>query len=306
MYTFAIQNPNYITEIKKERNDLKKSKDLAIEIMKKKEKLNNFNPKDLFDSEVSDSSINDSNNSKLNKQTKSYALQSNMTNKTYDSAMKKTNGKGNLASRKINLLKKVVKWIDLISIILILSGCILSQCENINYQTINKNRRTAIVLIANCIRMKIFSNLNITFINQTFINENINNLFLLNNFNTNVKISEIKFELLIDDYCKICRKIILLLAIISLFFLFISRYYEFKRQCIYKEKLDIPFTKSKYLNFLIIEILIILPIQFPKINSYFLYRELGTYFILPLSTILSSLSLQRMLFSLKFVKSFSF
>ena len=81
-----------------------------------------------------------------------------------------------------------------------------------------------------------------------------------------------------------------------------SRYFEYKREYIYREKNDVPFYQTEYLYILFFEIVIVIPIQYPKINDYMLYKEFGSPILIPFSSILAALSFVRVFFVLKLFK----
>ncbi len=65
------------------------------------------------------------------------------------------------------------------------------------------------------------------------------------------------------------------------------------------------FIKSEYLGYAMLEILIILPIQYPGISSYFVYSELGAVICITSNAILTSLSVFRFIFIYKCFKHFN-
>lgn len=64
----------------------------------------------------------------------------------------------------------------------------------------------------------------------------------------------------------------------------------------------VPFYKTSLLPTVAIEILLIIPFQYPDLNIYYRTLELGSFICLPISSILSALSFGRFYFILKLFK----
>lgn len=101
------------------------------------------------------------------------------------------------------------------------------------------------------------------------------------------------------------RGAILFSTIASVLLLFFSRYFEHVRDYFYKRELEIPFFKSEYFPYALMEIFVVLPIQYPNVNSYIIFHQLGATICLPYTSVLASLSIFRFIYILKVFKHFS-
>ena len=107
----------------------------------------------------------------------------------------------------------------------------------------------------------------------------------------------------IDSYCKILRSFILISTLISILGTIISKKIEHIREYGYIQQKDISFFKTKIFYIMLSECILISLIQYPKTKKVFFYEEFGHYVIFPLSTFLSTISLLRIIFVLKYLKN---
>ena len=132
-------------------------------------------------------------------------------------------------------------------------------------------------------------------------------------FNTNNFLDLIDFEnedrnsiplnFIIDSYCKILRSYILISTLISILGTIISKKIEHIREYGYIEQKDTSFFKTKIFYIMLSECILISLIQYPNTEKVFFYEEFGHYAIYPLSTFLSTISLLRIIFVLKYLKN---
>jgi hypothetical protein len=101
------------------------------------------------------------------------------------------------------------------------------------------------------------------------------------------------------------RGVILFSTIASSLLLFFSRYFEHVRDYFYKRELEIPFFKSEYFPYALMEISLILPIQYPGVNSYIIFHQLDSTICLPYTSILASISIFRFIYIIKVFKHFT-
>ena len=115
--------------------------------------------------------------------------------------------------------------------------------------------------------------------------------------------STIPLNFKIDSYCEILRSYILISTLISILGTIISKKIEHIREYGYIQQKDISFFKTKIFYIMLSECLLLSLIQYPNIKKVFFYEEFGHYVIYPLSTFLSTISLLRIIFVLKYLKN---
>jgi hypothetical protein len=128
---------------------------------------------------------------------------------SFISAIIKANGEGNSVSRKILFYKAMIKWLDIITSLLLLSGIFISQIEQSHYYEINLDKRVTAIKIVDCILKNDFSNYNATEADEILNYPN----FLATVDKSNYK--SVNIEMTIDEYSKTCRSFILISNIIS-------------------------------------------------------------------------------------------
>lgn len=284
--------------------------ELISDVKNKMEKLNQFNPETLLS--MSDNSFNDCEEIKdeadisASKRRLDNTLTGNKRRtflETYNSAKNKAAGTRNKASNIKLILKNFIRYIDIVTSIIVLFGCFLSQLENMNYYQVNLKFRLTAVELAKAI---------------TFNKTNFNNSYFVKQFGRDDYISDfndfrtLKAEMVIDQYSSTLRNFILVTTLISSKFYFIlvillciSGYLEHKSEVIYKERKYIFFVGSGCFYNTLGHVLLVLPIQYPNINYYLLYFELGIPLCIPITSILSALSFCRIYFILILFKHFT-
>ena len=229
----------------------------------------------------------------------------------------KSDAKGEIIKRELNKYKIIMKYIDLFVATLTIITAIISQIENRHYTKINRNKRILLVKLAQCMyEGKKIKNHELEIIEgEEMICEkkNFNPLEYDNEFNItnfldlidfkNENTNTIPLNFTIDSYCEILRSLILIFTLISISGTIISKKIEHIREYGYIQQKDISFFKTKIFLFMIGECLLISLIQYPKITKVFFYEEFGHYAIYPLSTFLSTISLLRVIFVLKYLKN---
>jgi hypothetical protein len=138
----------------------------------------------------------------------------------------------NITTKRIFLYKKLIKWIDISVCFLIIAGCLLSQYENEIYYQENKTDRIGVVKLIKHLKTKVqhinYADYNISYYNNSEIWDKLN----LTDYNN------IPIFFKISSTGNIIRYIILLFTIMCIPLIVISRYVEYKRDCIYKQKLE--------------------------------------------------------------------
>ena len=86
------------------------------------------------------------------------------------------------------------------------------------------------------------------------------------------------------------------------FFLIISRYIEYVRNYIYRLKNELPFYKVSLFYILVFELILLSLIQYPEMNGYIIFMELGHPILVPVSSLFATISLLRVYFILKLFK----
>ena len=121
----------------------------------------------------------------------------------------------------------------------------------------------------------------------------------------------------VSEYCYDLRMIILITTLVSIPLIIMGRYLEYKRDYVYKIKSEcklifffhlfinlyiVPFYKTNLIYLCIGEIFLIIPFQYPNLNSYYRNLELGSFICFPFSSMLSALTFIRFYFLLKLFK----
>ena len=242
--------------------------------------------------------------------------------------------------KKIEILKKYIHILDVISSLIIIISEIICQIENENYSEFNfYNRVVGSVIINNLYKnpqitwKEIFSseNINLTqnleyngnslasvishYLNNNLSYSNITNYDILfaydlnddtygfDNSLTNYK--KINVNLKIGESENLFRYLILALTFLSGFILVGSRYLSFYREYITIKELGIPFYKSRYCLMLVFEIGLLLIFQYPSLNSVLIFAQLDIILVLPMSSLFSALSTYRFLYIFQFINAFS-
>lgn len=237
MFAFLIGKQNLINE-ESNKNQAqiynKRLEATEVKLHNKYEKINNFNPEECFDSDVSD-----------NESKKSFQSQSpddKPHNKSFDAtvfsspAKKKTN-----ILEKISLFKKLSSLIEFLVSALIVASAILSLVENEKYYSHNYDKRVMAVLMINSFRYnpvvsanytKVFQNISLGQIlrsNSTMTNEEILDLLKIDfkaDFNLDgltKEYSEINVPLEVPDDCVGLRLILLIVSVVA------SKFFNLKK-----------------------------------------------------------------------------
>jgi len=181
---------------------------LRNEAQNKMNKLKNFDPSD-WDSKSEDSNFSSENYDKVINSRVDKIMTMDRKNDSFVSAIIKASGDGNSVSKRILLYKTVIKWLDIITSLLLLSGIFISQIEQANYYEINKEKRTVAIHVVNCILNKNFSTYN-----PQVVDSVLNYPDFLSSIDKN-DISSVKINLTIDEFSSTCRSYILFSNIIS-------------------------------------------------------------------------------------------
>ena len=147
--------------------------DTNIEIRTKKARLNHFDPdqmcyesetSSIMEGEIEDYISNNNNNKNVDASSKSLAKRRSIL---VSSQIKGAN-KADFRTRMINFYKELVRWLDVITTLVIIVTCILAQLENFNFYDINLQKRTTAIILANMIDKKNFSGYNTTLFDSVF------------------------------------------------------------------------------------------------------------------------------------------
>jgi len=135
----------------------------------------------------------------------------------------------NKTGKTILNYKILIKWLDIITSVLIILGCIISQVENENNYNYNLNNRILSINLISDIyynTTKPIEEYNLTmFLNEKSIKKV--------NFSDYTSVS-INIE--INENCNNLRYIILVTTLISVPLIIVSRYIEYRRDYLYKMK----------------------------------------------------------------------
>ena len=253
------------------------------------------------------------------------------------------NVKGNkLYIKKITLFKYYIHIFEISSSILIILSAILCQIEDDKFYDKNLYTRVVGSLLINYINTYgpndgfeiIFndSRVNLTnlleyngnsistltnyLIHNSFnFNENITNLDILKSHNLShetysfiigeTKYQNIKIPLEISEKDQNLRYAILIISLISGFFLLAARYLSFYREERLRKETGLPFYKSKYCLILFFEILYMLILPYPSLKLISIYAQLDNVIVLPLSSFFNSLSSFRFLYIFQMLNAIS-
>ena len=189
---------------------------------------------------------------------------------------------------------------------------ILSQLENQHYFELNQQRRILIVRIAECLSKGIPNpddpNNPIICYPEYFNQDEYNTEFEMHNYFNQIdfetrEIGSIPLKFKLDSFCSTMRTIILFLTMITILTIIVSRKTEHTREYSYFQKKDVSFYKTSLFYLMLCEVLLIALIQYPNTERVFFYEEFGHYIIFPLTTFLSTISLLRVTFVIKLLKS---
>ena len=242
--------------------------------------------------------------------------------------------------KKIELLKKYIHILDIISSLIIIISEIICQIENENYSEFNFYTRVVGSIIINNLYKnpqvtwkEIFSseNINLThnleyngnslasiishYTNNNFTYSNITNYDILFAYDldddtfsfsdslTNYK--KINLNLKIGENENLLRYLILGLTFMGGLILLGSRYLSFYREYIVIKELGIPFYKSRFCLILVLEIGLLLIFQYPTLNSILIFGQLDIILVLPVSSLFSAFSTYRFLYIFQLINSFS-
>lgn len=190
---------------------------LNFDMKKKLERLSFFDPNDIFN-QSEDSFLEDD---KINNRSLKLSFENSKSYKHVSSSYVKTSqSKGKYVSQKIKFYKLAIKWLDVISTILIIISMLIAQIENQNFYEKNFERRTTLIKIANYIISKNFSGYN-----DIEVDKSLNYTNFKNTFDKN-EISSLKVDLEIDDISQKLRYTILSLSVISGKYIKINKFIE--------------------------------------------------------------------------------
>lgn len=243
-------------------------------------------------------------------------------------------------AEKNRFYRRLMKVLDILAVFLVIFGAILSQYEQEMYYFDNIYYRvTAVVMITyvynhpkNHSLQLIFNDktVNLTELtdntvttlegilgsNQTYPSTNTNtsdNSYFLSFLNMSkftykdniTDYSDITVPLEITDQGNNLRLILLFTTIAACVAIFFSRYFEHIREYVYKKEQELSFHKGEFFWLAIAEIIVIVPVQYPDVNSYIIFTQLGSTMCLPVSSILAAISIFRFIFIYKFLRHFS-
>lgn len=303
MYAILLNNAHINFERTGEKNtrELQRMKDIEIEMHKRLEKIKNLNSDSCYDfSDYSDSSSKDVSITSFPKSETTFESKKTASKSSPDIRSINTNKIISKTKKdfKIYQLKNIIKYLDIIVCLLASMGTILSQFENENFYNTNLNDRVGVVKLCQALkgndydvsRVDVFS-FNISTINHTSI-QNIS-------FR---KCSDIPIVMNISKTGKVLRLIILSLTLTCVPLLVLSNYFDFIREYIFKQNLDVIFFKAVNFPYLLFEIVILIPFPYPGVTNYLLFTELGNYICYPVSSMLSALTFLRIFFVFKLFK----
>lgn len=253
MLAFVIGSTTNFNYDKMERKSatraLEKLKNLETATKKKLEKIQNFDFSDCYD--FSDSEEKEGNIIKtaLFHPNKNNLNSSEIYNRKANQFSKTT--KNNNLKNKILSYKNIIKWLDVLSTIMIISGCFIAQRENENYQNENSYDRVEVIKLIRDLKdinwreintnfsesqnysLKISKSSKILQISKIINFTNYNVSYLKNgSFIENFDFYE--FESLpiphfISNDCNELRCIILALSLASICLIILNRYIEYIR-----------------------------------------------------------------------------
>ena len=242
--------------------------------------------------------------------------------------------------KKIELLKKYIHILDVISSLIIIISEIICQIENENYSEFNFYTRVVGSIIINNLYKnpqvtwkEIFSseNINLThnleyngnslasiishYINNNFTYSNITNYDILFAYDLNddtfsfsdslTNYKKINLNLKIGENENLLRYLILGLTFMGGLILLGSRYLSFYREYIVIKELGIPFYKSRFCLILVLEIGLLLIFQYPTLNSILIFGQLDIILVFAFSSLFSAFSSYLFLYIFQLINSFS-
>lgn len=289
---------------------------IRVEIQTKKEKIKTT--PDLYVSDLSSESDDASTfaDNKLQSQNLGKTCNSSKFKTTDHSFLLDNNDKsprrGELITRQLFKYKKIIRGLDVFIAIIAIVTMILSQLENQHYFELNQQRRILIVRIAECLSKGIPNpddpNNPIICYPEYFNQDEYNTEFEMHNYFNQIdfetrEIGSIPLKFKLDSFCSTMRTIILFLTMITILTIIVSRKTEHTREYSYFQKKDVSFYKTSLFYLMLCEVLLIALIQYPNTEKVFFYEEFGHYIIFPLTTFLSTISLLRVTFVIKLLKS---
>jgi len=163
--------------------------------------------------------------------------------------------------RKLESYKKNITAFDLIGIVFIFAGIFLAQYENEHYYFSNVDSRNITIHVVNNILRNEVTNFATYFGNYTNLTEQDCNYFPRIKVYNFSNFEEVGCSIIIDEYSSTLRLTLLITSLISIPFLILSKYYEYKRNHEYKNKI-------KGNKLLLITLLISLLILLLMLNSF--------------------------------------
>ncbi|MCQ2818013.1 MAG: potassium channel family protein, partial [archaeon] len=327
MYLFITRNNPYFGDLNKnpQSEGVKDLDNIEIDL-KSKEKL----PEEDF---AMDEDI--SQNKEDLEDTKSEKTEDETVDKLKNEA-EDAKTKDDLSKRKIKIFryKLVLHSLAIFSSSFLIISAILCQIENDYFTKDNKYIRNIASLIISAIYYKgkdqsweyIFDDKRISLVNAidnkcesvSVLCNNIepilmSNEYFLNIHNitkntfkyvdgmTNYKLIEVPLE--ISSKCNKLRVFILIMTILSTLSMIAMKYILYLFEDIFIKEKNNPFYKSKYFLFMILEIVFMNCFQFPGMNSFLLYDQSDSISILPISSILSSITIFRLLYIIRIINS---
>ena len=339
MYLLITRNNPYLEELNRNPQNQALQKNLeGMEIdLKNQLKVQEMDMKDYdLDNQSEDHSFSEDEES-----SKESSLSLNAS-KLKPSQMPDTDllqGKDSFAKRN-SLFKNYIRLLEIFSSIIIIVSEILCLLENEHYYKNNIYIRATGSLLINGIFaspgnnswQSIFnkSRINLTSItefeylsmpivvykymkNHSGLFTNVSNFDVFDSYNITPQMfnykenetsyDEITIPLTISPYNKSLRMVILGLTLGGIVLVFCLRYIEHLRDDNLIKELEIPFYKSKYCLYLLMEIIFLLFFQYPTLNNFILFKQLGIILVLPLSSIFSAVSTFRLLYVLRIIKA---
>ena len=306
MYAILLNNAHINFERTGEKNtrELQRVKDIEIEVHKKLEKMKNLNSDSCYDfSDYSDSTSRDCSITSLPKSetTLGSDKKASKNSKTNDSRSIDTNLIINKTKKdyKIFQLKNLIKLFDILICLFSSVGIILAQIENEDYYNNNIQDRSAVVRLIRTIKENddSLTNIDISSFNLSYYNDT--ELMSTINF-TDYK--NIPIPMRISHKGKVLRFIIMITTLISVPLIIASNFFDYIREYIFKQNLDIAFFKTLNFPITILQLIILTPFPYPGITGYLLYVEMGNYICYPYSSMLSAMTFFRLFFIFKLFK----
>lgn len=306
MYAILLNNAHINFERTGEKNtrELQRVKDIEIEVHKNLEKMKNLNSDSCYDfSDYSDSTSRDcsitsfpKSETTLESFKKNTKISKTDDSKSLDTPSLITKTKKDY---RVFLLKNLIKLFDILICLFSSIGIILSQVENEDFYNNNRNDRVAVVRLCAELNANDFnvSKIDLNSFNLSYINDDI--IMSTIDF-TNYKTIPIPMK--ISKKGKILRLIILITTLISVPLIALSNYFDFIREYIFKQNLDVMFFSTLNFPITIIQFIVLAPFPYPGITGYLLYMEMGNYICYPYSSMLSTMSFLRLFFLFKLFK----